>query len=123
MADTQKIGREAEQLARRYLEDHGLRFKDANFSCKHGEIDLIMKDQETYVFVEVRKRKHQEFGEGAATVQHSKQHKIMQAATYYLITHHLFESAYCRFDVISIDEVDQLTWIPNAFERDYSRWI
>ena len=123
MADTQKIGQEAEQLARNYLEKQGLCSKDTNYRCKHGEIDLIMKDQETYVFVEVRKRKHQEFGEGAATVQHPKQHKVMQAATHYLVTNNLFNKAYCRFDVISIDEADHITWIPNAFERDYSRWV
>ena len=61
-----------------------------------------MKDHDTIVFAEVRKRKNDAFGSGCETVQLPKQHKLFQAATHYLLTHNLYESAYCRFDIISI---------------------
>ena len=123
MIDTNKIGRDAENLARNYLEGQGLKFRTANYSCKQGEIDLIMKDKDTVVFVEVRKRKHKTFGSGSETVQLPKQQKLFQAATHYLLAQNIYESAYSRFDIISINSLDHITWIKNAFERDYSQFV
>lgn len=123
MVDTIDIGREGEQLALDFLKAQGLAFRDANYRCKQGEIDLIMENAKTIVFVEVRKRKNDSHGSGYETVQATKQHKLFQAATSYLLKHNLYESAYCRFDIISINDLDQITWIQNAFERDYDHFI
>ncbi|MCW9022255.1 MAG: YraN family protein, partial [Sedimenticola sp.] len=81
---TGKKGNEAEQLAQRYLEQRGLRTLERNYRCKMGEIDIIMKDQDSLVFVEVRYRKQNAFGSAAESVTTTKQKKIIRAAYHYL---------------------------------------
>ena len=63
---------QAELIAKRYLKNQGLRFLDANFSFRVGEIDLIMHDLDTTVFVEVRYRKNSLYGSALATIAQTK---------------------------------------------------
>ncbi|MGD9096146.1 MAG: YraN family protein, partial [Chromatiales bacterium] len=67
---TRATGRRAELLARDFLRQQGLKPVDQNWSCRHGEIDLIMRERDVLVFVEVRFRKNSRFGTPAATVGH-----------------------------------------------------
>ncbi|MEI8055491.1 MAG: YraN family protein [bacterium] len=73
------IGKNAENLACDYLQRQGLKLVAANYLCKCGEIDLIMHDGTTLVFIEVRYRKASNYGDGIATVTKAKQRKIIRA--------------------------------------------
>lgn len=114
-----KKGSDAELLALRYLEQRGLLCLERNYRCKLGEIDIIMKQQDTLIFVEVRYRKQSAFGSAAESVTTTKQRKLIRAAQHYLQTHRLFDSP-CRFDVLAIggESSEQIDWIPNAFQQE-----
>jgi putative endonuclease len=113
----QNCGFQAEQEARDFLEKQGLKFVDANYRCKAGEIDLIMRDGEFLVFVEVRYRKLSGFGDGVESVTKSKQRKLISAARYYLLEQNLFDKIPCRFDVVaaSPDSTPQILSVKDAF--------
>lgn len=111
------IGDWAEGLAKSYLMEQGLKFVEANYRCKPGEIDLIMKDNNTLVFVEVRSRNNTQYGTGSESVTMSKQQKIIRAAQHYLQSKNLTDRLACRFDVVSVTKTAGISeWIPNAFE-------
>ena len=110
----QQRGNKAEQLALRYLLKQGLTHLESNFRSRYGEIDLILQDQETLVFVEVRYRKHPFHGGAAASVDRCKQRKLIKTGLSYLQKH--TPDAICRFDVVAIEEKGTLEWIRNAFE-------
>lgn len=103
----------AEQLACDYLQARGLQFVERNYRLKRGEIDLIMRDGSTLVFVEVRYRKTQRYGGALQSIDPRKQARIIRCAQYYL--QYRAPHAQARFDVVAV-EGDQLHWIPNAFE-------
>ena len=114
------IGKLAEREATRYLESQGLRMVDANFSCKFGEIDLIMTaGKQTLVFVEVRSRREQTYGSALDTVTAGKQSKLRRTAGLYLQARPRYQHFNCRFDVVGIQTnskyPERITWIPNAF--------
>ena len=99
-------------------------FWQGNYRCKLGEIDLIMHDQDTIVFVEVRSRKQNRYGTALESVNRGKQQRLIRAAKYYLQKNKLTEQKPCRFDVVSVDNthtLDELAiqWIPNAFTVNY----
>ncbi|HFZ8996081.1 TPA: YraN family protein [Citrobacter freundii] len=104
-----------EGAARRWLERKGLRFIAANFRGRSGEIDLIMQDKKTIVFVEVRYRRSARFGDAAASVTRSKQHKLLQTARLWLARHNgSFDTVDCRFDVVAFTGND-VEWLQDAF--------
>ena len=107
-------GREAEMRAERHLQNQGLRPVDRNFRIRGGEIDLIMRDGSTLVFVEVRQRSGSDFGGAAASITAIKQSRIILAARYYLARHGECD---CRFDCVLFD-AGVLTWIRDAFVVD-----
>lgn len=107
-------GDSAERKAKRFLIDNGLNFVEQNYRCKLGEIDLIMEDKQTLVFVEVRFRTSSAFGGAAASVSQSKQNKVIKAATHYLVSNNLYEKRSARFDVIACSNND-MQWIQGAF--------
>lgn len=109
--DKQRIGDAAEEQALHYLKNVGLQLVERSFLCKGGEIDLIMRDQSSLVFVEVRKRKSQQFGGALASITVSKQKRMIHAAQVYLCS--ISPTPACRFDVIAIDG-DKLEWIKNV---------
>ena len=111
--DKQLAGAECEQQALAYLKRQGLRLIQANFSCKSGEIDLIMQDGDELVFVEVRQRADLQHGGAAASITPAKQRRIVRAAQFYLLRHQPVPP--CRIDVVAIDG-KHLNWIRNAIE-------
>ena len=100
--DKQRSGEAAEKLAGIHLSKHGLTFLEKNYHCRHGEIDIIFKDQQTIVFVEVRFRRQSTFGSACASINLRKQRKIVKAAEHYLYKHRLSETVVSRFDVVGI---------------------
>jgi len=109
-------GQQAEIDAERFLQQQGLRSLCRNFRCKAGEIDLIMQDGDTLVFIEVRLRSNPFFASAAESVTWKKQQKIIRAAHWYLLQNTLSERVPCRFDVIALrGQGHQPDWIKNAF--------
>ena len=109
----QKQGQLGEQQALAYLQQRGLKLVETNFSCKAGEIDLIMRDRDTLVFVEVRKRDGKFKGAAAESITPAKIRRIICAAQLYVSR--FAHMPACRIDVVAIDG-DALEWLPNAIE-------
>lgn len=108
-------GLEAEKLAATFLTNHGLKLVTQNYHCRFGEIDLIMKDAQTLVFIEVRLRSNSQFGSAASSITPQKQKKLILTAQHYLQQHG--QSA-CRFDAILMrtNDLQSIEWIRNAFD-------
>lgn len=105
-----------EKQALAFLKQQGLLLICQNFYCRYGEIDLIMSDQDTLVFVEVRYRKNQDYGGATASITQQKQKKLIKTAKHYLSQ--LDSEPYCRFDVIAINQATaQPQWIQDAFQE------
>ena len=110
-----KSGALAEQLAAQYLQQQGLKLLQMNYSCRYGEIDLILQDGDTHVFAEVRLRSGSTFGGAAASIDARKQAKLIRTAQHYLSG--LKSIPPCRFDAILLQVTDSknIEWIKNAF--------
>lgn len=108
------IGSGYEELAAAYLMEQGYAVIGRNFSCRSGEIDIIARDGEYLVFVEVKYRRDKRAGDPAEAVDYRKQQHIRRAAEYYLYRNRVSESMPCRFDVVSILG-DEITLIRDAF--------
>jgi len=108
---TRDAGIAAEALAERFLESRGLRIVLRNYRCRLGEIDLVARDGDTLVFVEVRMRGSAKFGGALASITASKQRKLKAAAGLYLSR--LPQTPPCRFDAILLDSLDapQIEWL------------
>ncbi|MEX1196654.1 MAG: YraN family protein [Pseudohongiellaceae bacterium] len=106
-----------EQQGGRYLSAHGLRMLGSNYHCRAGEIDLIMQDGDTLVFIEVRFRRSGLRGSPVETVTPAKQRKLIRCARHYLMSHRLQDAVPCRFDVLGIGPGNRMTWIRNAFSQ------
>jgi len=106
-------GEKSEQLACRYLLKQGLQLIEKNFRSKYGEIDLIMKDNETLVIIEVRFRKSNKYGGALESISRKKQSRIIATTQYYLSTHKVNSSI--RFDAITMSSNTDINWIKNAF--------
>jgi len=117
----QETGLLGENEAQRYLEDHGLTLEKKNYNTKGGEIDLIMKDGEYLVFIEVRYRYNPDFGSSVETIGPSKQRRIIRTALHYLQKENLLDQIDCRFDVIGIGGEQRIVWIKDAFQVQYPR--
>ena len=114
-----QAGAAAESTAARYLASQGLTLLDANVRYRDGELDLVMRDGGTLVFVEVRYRANHAFGGAAASVTPSKQRRLIRAATRYLAAHPQLAILPCRFDVVGLDggpDAPTLTWLRAAFD-------
>ena len=105
---TVAVGRAAEARACEYLRQQGLSLVEKNYQCRSGEIDLIMRDADTLVFVEVRFRRSALFGGAIASVGPSKQQRLWRTASTYLCR--FPKPPACRFDLVAI-EGDDLRWI------------
>jgi putative endonuclease len=118
-ANSREIGKFTEDIAAKYLQQQGLREVTRNFYCRLGEIDLIMIDKQTLVFIEVKYRKNANFGGALASISISKQRKLQKTATFYLQQQRL--NAYntlCRFDVVALEgnmNNATINWLKNAF--------
>ena len=107
-----------EKVALDYLTDKKLIKIKRNYQCKVGEIDLIMIDNETIVFIEVKYRKNSDWVSAVESVTKSKQRKIIKAAQLFLLQNKKYKDWNCRFDVVSIQGNEQnpeIDWIEHAF--------
>ncbi len=107
-----------ERIAELMLQRAGLHSVARNFTCRAGEIDLIMEDHGILVFVEVRFRASSEFGDPLETITKAKQLRLIRAANFYLQRHPQYLERVCRFDAVGITgpEADQdVRWIKDAF--------
>ncbi len=107
-------GQSAEQQAYDYLLTQGLTPVCRNFSCKLGELDLIMDDKGTLVIIEVRFRKNDAFGGALESITPKKKMRIIRTTQYYLMSHTVNRPI--RFDVIAISPKQGLNWVQNAFQ-------
>ena len=115
------LGMSLERKAARYLRNRGLTLLCSNYSCKLGEIDLIMSHGERQlVFVEVRFRRSDDFGSALESVNAEKRRKLRLTARHFLQASQKFSRMNCRFDVIAVlapakGSKLQFQWIKDAF--------
>lgn len=112
-------GQHFEAAAEKHLSACGLRLIERNFLTKSGELDLIMRDNSTIVFVEVRYRDNQNYGHAAETVTYRKMQKLQKAANLWLMKQGMsIYSTDFRFDVVAIHQQGhQIEWIKNAITQ------
>lgn len=108
-------GQDAEDRAAIFLSQHKLTLLARNYRCRFGEIDLIMQDGDTLVFVEVRMRKSDDYGSAAASITPAKQTRLIQTARHYLAWRNC--DMPCRFDAILISGNHKIEWIQSAFDE------
>ena len=109
-----QAGDKYEERAIEFLTEKGMVLVTRNYQCKLGEIDLIVKDGTTIIFVEVRYRKSLFFGGAAMSVTPAKQRKISLAALHFLQSKKS-DNAVCRFDVLAFGDTGE-QWIQDAFQ-------
>lgn len=118
------MGEDAEDYADNYLRQRGLQVLQRNYRCRFGEIDLIAKDGDMLVFVEVRLRNNRRFGSGADSIDAGKRRRLSTTANLYLAEHCSHSPPPCRFDVVSLStDLDRGTgysveWLKNAFSSE-----
>lgn len=111
-----EIGKQKEQQAVEFLQNKGYRILYQNYRTKIGEIDIVAKDNNTIVFIEVRSREYDTLGRPEESVNKRKQSKIAKVASLFLATYpDSYESV--RFDVVAILK-DKIVHIENAFWID-----
>jgi putative endonuclease len=106
-------GQAAEQLALDYLVGAGLRLRTRNYACRLGEIDLILQDGDTLVFVEVRQRGGSAFGGAGESITRRKQDRLIAAARHFLARERSLPA--CRFDAVLVGTGGRIEWIRDAF--------
>ncbi len=119
--DRKARGDLAESAARAALLHAGLREVASNVRYRGGELDLVMLDGTTLVFVEVRYRQSQAFGGGAASVDGGKRRRLVHAAQLVLAERREYAHAGCRFDVVEASgdpQAPRITWLRDAFRAD-----
>ena len=118
MENNKETGSYGEKLATEFLKELGYEIIIKNYVYHKGEIDLIAKDGELLVFIEVKYRKNLEYGRPELQITNSKQHQIKKVALGYLFEHDIRDTQ-CRFDVIAIlhlpETEPEINHIVNAF--------
>ncbi|MDR0916763.1 MAG: YraN family protein [Oscillospiraceae bacterium] len=119
--DVKNRGLWGESVARAHLESRGLRFMEFGYTTRFGEIDLIMRDGDIVVFVEVKLRRNRDFAEAREFVTQAKRKRLRTTAQIWLNAHDADER--CRFDVVEVYASDgvrterpEVVHIPDAFE-------
>jgi putative endonuclease len=119
--EKKELGKKGEEKALRFLKKKGYRIIEKNYVCKLGEMDIIAKEKDTLVFVEVKTRTTTEFGPPQLAVNSSKQRQLSKVALNYLKEKQL-EEVKARFDVVAIlleQEKEKIELIKDAFELQY----
>lgn len=111
-------GARAEALAADFLLEHGLDIVARNYRTRRGEIDLIARDRDALVFVEVRQRRSRDFGGAAASITAAKRMRLVAAAQSYIAS--LPREPNCRFDAVVIDGPSsaRIEWLRDIFGVD-----
>lgn len=114
------LGKQAEELAQLFLIRNGFKLLYKNFFCRLGEVDLIMRNASTLLFVEVKMRSSTQFGLAHEAVTQKKQQKLFQTSQYFLQKNPELQHLPCRFDVIAFHHLKETPiWIQNAFQINY----
>ena len=117
--ERQDLGKTGEDCAAAELERLGYAILARRYRTRHGEIDIVARDDDTTVFVEVKARASDEFGRAAEAVTPWKQRRLVRMAADYLARNGLANQP-CRFDVVAIDEIggprETVTVYPHAFD-------
>lgn len=112
------VGKEGEEIAVTFLKSKGYEILERNYHFGHGEIDIVAKDKECLVFIEVKTRINLELGEPEYAVNQKKIKQIKKMAELYLFDKEI-EEADCRFDVVAVLLNDRknpkITHYENAF--------
>ena len=119
--DRNAIGARVERAAAVFLQGKGLSAVAANARYRDGELDLVMRDGDALVFIEVRHRRSDGHGGGAASVDAAKCRKLVRAAQRFLLEHPQFAELPCRFDVVEAagdPDAPRLHWLRDAFRAD-----
>ena len=112
----QHAGDAAEAAAAEHLMAAGCRILARNARYRDGEVDLIARERDVLVFVEVRMRASARFGGAAVSVDSLKQKRILRAAQHWLFSKYGERWPACRFDVITVDGSGTIEWIRDAFQ-------
>lgn len=115
---SRKLGHSKEMEAKYFLCRQGMQCITQNYTCRVGEIDLVMRQNNLIIFVEVKYRRNALYGSSQEMVDIFKQHKLIKTAWHFLQHHPKFHHYDYRFDIVAIDQTapEPLTWINNAFE-------
>ncbi|MRI35391.1 YraN family protein [Endozoicomonas sp. OPT23] len=122
---TNSKGAQAEKLALNFLQSQSLQLVTKNYACRNGELDLIMLDGESLVFIEVRLRTNSEFGGASGSITAPKQRRLEKTALHFLQSHPAFSHRFCRFDLVCLtsaqsnnDEHHQkpIEWLKGVFQ-------
>lgn len=129
-ARPRRLGAAWERRARGFLVDRGLEVIAENFHSRFGEIDLVMRDGNALVFVEIKYRRHRALARAIETITPAKQRRLIRTAEYFLLRQPAWRSRPMRFDVIAIepqpaagaavlqDDAAEIRWLKNAFQLD-----
>lgn len=120
MKDMRRLqrGKEGEELAAQYLQAAGYRIVERNFRCRLGEIDIIARDGDTLVFVEVKMKTKESYGDPEAAVDRAKQKKISLVSLHYLQTNNIPDQP-ARYDVVAVQRSalgQEIRLIKDAFD-------
>jgi putative endonuclease len=119
LTERTKFGRSGEEIARSHLERKGLRFREANWHCRVGELDLVMEHESLIVFVEVKTRHGERAGTAEESLTARQSERILQAAEWYVAEHPDLADRIWRVDLVAItvarnDEVVRFSHYENA---------
>jgi putative endonuclease len=114
------LGRRWESAAAEFLQSHGLAVIERGYRCRLGELDLICRDGETLVLVEVRARSAGAYVTAGESVDRAKQQRLIKTTRHFLMRHPRYCAHALRFDVLAIDNADRaharIDWIKDAFQ-------
>jgi len=122
----QEVGKLGEKLAQKFLKKRGYHIRETNFHCREGEIDIIARQGDYLVFVEVRTKSNLDFGTPEESITQAKKEKLVASALTYINTHQNLPSLW-RIDVVAIEVDDKgktkrIALIENAIEGDARVW-
>lgn len=107
-------GAHFERIAEQYLSQSGLTLIERNFRCKFGEIDLIMREKETFVFIEVKYRESKQYGGAINSLSSKKMQRLRRSIAHYCQLHRISDSP-LRIDFVAIDGDEHCQWIKNIY--------
>ncbi len=119
--ERKELGKKGEEIALRFLKKNGYRMIERNYICKMGEMDIIAREKDTLVFIEVKTRTSTEFGPPQLAVNASKQRQLSKVALNYLNERRL-KDVKARFDVVAIllgQKGEEIELIKDAFDLQY----
>ena len=117
-----ELGRKGEEIALSFLKKKGYHILDKNFRCPLGELDIVAREGDQIIFIEVKTRRSSGFGPPEESLNYIKKKRLTRLALFYL-TNNRLKGVCCRFDVVAIvfkkEKVEAIHLIKNAFEATF----